>query len=74
VAWNDNKIFSQWRDSMWLEGMCMANSNRKDELISDSGILEDEHTKQARIFVFLCDIVAIVLIALGLIAFIKGTF
>ncbi|CBK74285.1 hypothetical protein CIY_15020 [Butyrivibrio fibrisolvens 16/4] len=30
----------------------MANSNRKDELISDSGILEDEHTKQARIFVF----------------------
>lgn len=52
----------------------MANSNRKDELISDSGILEDEHTKQARIFVFLCDIIAIVLIALGLIAFIKGTF
>ncbi len=56
----------------WRE--CRMTNNRKDELISDSGILEDEHTKQARIFVFLCDIVAIVLIALGLIAFIKGTF
>ena len=49
-------------------------NNRKDELISDSGIIEDEHTKQARIFVFLCDIIAIILIVLGLIAFIKGNF
>ncbi|MBR5636399.1 MAG: hypothetical protein IKW81_05655 [Pseudobutyrivibrio sp.] len=52
----------------------MEDKELNKGLISDSGIIEDAHTKQAKIFVFLCDIIAICLIALGVIAFIKGNF
>ena len=50
----------------------MANKDKNDLLISDFGITEDAHTKQAKIFVLLCDIVTISFIILGIVAFIKG--
>lgn len=46
--------------------------NIKDILISDTGLTKDAHTKQAKIFVLLCDILTIALIVLGIVAFIKG--
>ena len=45
---------------------------KDDKLITDSGIVESNKTKQAAAFVFLCDLCSIILIVLGLIAFIKG--
>ncbi len=45
---------------------------KDDKLITDSGIVENNKTKQAATFVFLCDLCSIILIILGLIAFIKG--
>jgi hypothetical protein len=45
-----------------------------DKLITDSGIVENNKTKQAATFVLLCDICSMVLIILGLVAFIKGNF
>ena len=50
----------------------MKNKEEKDILISDFGLSKDAHTKQAKIFVLLCDIITIALIVLGIIAFIKG--
>ena len=50
----------------------MKNKEEKDILISDVGLTKDAHTKQAKIFVLLCDILTIALIVLGIIAFIKG--
>ncbi len=52
--------------------MNIKEKKNKDILISDSGITKDIHTKQARAFVLLCNILTIALIILGLIAFIKG--
>ena len=50
----------------------MKNKEKKDILISDSGLMKDAHTKQAKLFVLLCDFLTIALIILGIIAFIKG--
>ena len=50
----------------------MKDKEKKDILISDTGFTKDAHTKQARFFVLLCNIVTIELIVLGIIAFIKG--
>lgn len=50
----------------------MKKKEEKDILISDAGLTKDAHTKQAKIFVLLCDILTIALIVLGIIAFIKG--
>ncbi len=52
----------------------MADKNNKDTLISDSGIIENNKTKQAARFVALCDLIAVGLIALGLIALVKEYF
>ncbi|SDH29577.1 hypothetical protein SAMN05421493_101162 [Pseudobutyrivibrio sp. 49] len=52
--------------------MNKKEGNNKDILISDSGLTKDARTKQAKIFVLLCDILTIALIVLGIIAFIKG--
>ena len=52
----------------------MTTKENKDSLISDSGIIENAHTKQARIFVGLCHVVSLILIVLGIIAFYKGNF
>ena len=52
--------------------MNKKEKTNKDILISDSGLTQDAHTKQARIFVLLCDILTIALIILGIVAFIKG--
>ena len=52
----------------------MAEHKQKDTFISDSGIIESNKTKQARIFVFICNVLTLALAVLGLIAFIKGNF
>ena len=49
----------------------MKLKKEDDKLIADSGLIENNKTKQATTFVFLCDLCSIVLIILGLIAFIK---
>ncbi|MBQ7147722.1 MAG: hypothetical protein IJR96_03110 [Pseudobutyrivibrio sp.] len=52
----------------------MSEKKHSDEFISDSGIIESNKTKQARIFVFICNVLTLALAVLGLIAFIKGNF
>ncbi len=51
----------------------MADHNT-DNYISDSGVIQSNKTKQARRFVFLCNIITAALAILGLIAFCKGFF
>ena len=52
----------------------MKNNDMNNNLICDSGMIENVKTKQARLFVTLCNIVSIGLIILGIVAFVKGTF
>ncbi|SDB29270.1 hypothetical protein SAMN02910298_01428 [Pseudobutyrivibrio sp. YE44] len=52
----------------------MAEKKHKDALISDSGIIESNKTKQSIRFVALCDVLAVALIVLGVVAFVKGYF
>ena len=51
----------------------MADHNT-DNFISDSGVIQSNKTKQAKIFVFLCNFISLGLLILGVIAFIKGNF
>ncbi len=48
--------------------------NNHKVYISDSGLMEDNNTKQAHLFIFLCNILTAVLAVIGLIAFVQGNF
>lgn len=50
----------------------MADHNT-DNFISDSGVIQSNKTKQARRFVFLCNLLTLILAILGIIAFFHGT-
>ena len=50
----------------------MESKKKDDKLITDAGIIENNQSKQAHRFVFLCDIISIALVILGIITFIKG--
>lgn len=52
----------------------MKKQKEEHFYISDSGLMEDNNTKQARRFVFMCNVVTLVLAVLGLIVFIEGNF
>ena len=52
----------------------MGNKDLNSKLITDDGLIFDDKTKQARIFVVICNILSFCLIVLGVIAFIKGNF
>ena len=52
----------------------MEHKHGTDTYISDTGIIEDNSTKQARFFVGLCHTLSLLLAILGIIAFIKGNF
>ena len=46
-----------------------------DILISDSGVIESRKTKKiTRIFINICQLLSVILIILGVLAFIKGNF
>ena len=49
-------------------------SDKKDTLISDSGIIESNKSKQTLRFVLLCDILAVALAILGIVAFVMSNF
>ena len=55
-------------------GYAMGDKDLKSKLITDDGIINDGKTTQARIFVFLCNLISLCLAILGLLAFIKGSF
>ena len=52
----------------------MANKKGDELFISDSGLMVDKNRKRAAIFVVACRILSIVLIILGIAAFIEGNF
>jgi hypothetical protein len=51
----------------------MPKKSGKKEFISDSGIITSSNKKEI-IFVYLCRSISIVLVILGLLAFIEGNF
>ena len=57
-----------------LRGISMGNKDLNSKLITDDGLIFDDKTKQAKIFVFLCNFISLGLLILGVIAFIKGNF
>ena len=52
----------------------MANKKGDDLLISDSGVSVDKNRKRATIFVISCRILSVILVVLGIAAFIEGNF
>ena len=50
----------------------MGEKELKSKLITDEGIIQDNKTVQSKLFVFLCNVIALCLTVLGIIAFIKG--
>lgn len=52
----------------------MAEKNNSDSFISDSGIIVSNKTKQAKTFVFICNVLTLILAVLGFITFVIGNF
>ncbi|WP_155830523.1 hypothetical protein [Butyrivibrio sp. NC3005] len=52
----------------------MPKNKKEDLLISDSGVKEDLNQRRVTAFVIICRILTIVLIILGVIAFLEGNF
>ena len=69
---HSNDIMSS--DIIICEVIHMAEKKKVDELITDSGVIVDKHTVQARYFIFLCNILTFALAILGIVAFVKGNF
>lgn len=51
----------------------MIEKAKVETFISDSGIIENNKTKQARRFVFICNVLTLILVILGILAFFNGT-
>ena len=52
----------------------MANKKDDDLFISDSGVMVDKTRKKANIFVISCRVLSVILVILGIAAFIEGNF
>ena len=56
------------------EGTKMAKKSNEDILISDSGVKTTKIGLYTKIFVAICRILSVILIVLGLLAFVSGNF
>lgn len=56
------------------EVIYMAEKKNSDSFISDSGIIVSNKTKQAKTFVFICNVLTLILAVLGFITFVIGNF
>jgi hypothetical protein len=50
----------------------MKNSDDKNKLISDTGVVEDSKVRRERIFILLCRIITVLLVLLGVLALMTG--
>ena len=53
----------------------MSTPKHQDKnLITDSGIIEDSKARKSRLFVFLCNVITVCLVILGVAALTNGLF